>query len=72
MKIGVLMGDDIGYEVVPECTKVLAEAAACAGLNVEWVDLPIGKEGHEGVDHRPALQPRRTTQPGHADLRHVR
>ena len=47
MKIGVLMGDDIGYEVVPECTKVLTEAATCTGLNVEWVDLPIGKEGHE-------------------------
>ncbi len=47
MKIGVLMGDDIGYEVVPECTKVLKEAASCTSLNVEWVDLPIGKEGHE-------------------------
>ena len=47
MKIGVLMGDDIGYEVVPECTKVLTEAATCTGLKVEWVDLPIGKEGHE-------------------------
>ena len=47
MKIGVLVGDDIGYEVVPECTKVLTEAASCTGLNVEWVDLPIGKEGHE-------------------------
>ena len=47
MKIAVLMGDDIGYEVVPECTKVLKEAASCTGLNVEWVDLPIGKEGHE-------------------------
>ena len=47
MKIGVLMGDDIGYEVVPECTKVLKEVASCTGLNVEWVDLPIGKEGHE-------------------------
>ena len=47
MKIGVLMGDDIGYEVVPECMKVLTEAAICTGLNVEWIDLPIGKEGHE-------------------------
>jgi 3-isopropylmalate dehydrogenase len=47
MKIAVLMGDDIGYEVVPECTKVLKEAASWTGLNVEWIDLPIGKEGHE-------------------------
>ncbi len=47
MKIGVLMGDDIGYEVVPECMKVLTEAATCTGLKFEWVKLPIGKEGHE-------------------------
>ena len=47
MKIGVLLGDDIGYEVVPECVKVLKKAAACSGLDVEWVTLPIGKEGHE-------------------------
>ena len=47
MKIGVLAGDDIGYEVVPECVKVLKAAAARTGLEVEWQDLPIGKEGHE-------------------------
>ncbi len=47
MKIGVLAGDDIGYEVVPECVKVLKAAAARTGLDVEWLSLPIGKEGHE-------------------------
>jgi len=47
MKIGVLQGDDIGYEVVPECVKVLKAAAAHTGLHVDWIPLPIGKEGHE-------------------------
>ena len=47
MKIGVLPGDDIGYEVVPECVKVLQAAAVRTGLEVEWLDLPIGKEGHD-------------------------
>ncbi len=43
MKIGVLPGDDIGYEVVPECVKVLKAAASCTGLDVEWLPLPIGQ-----------------------------
>ncbi len=51
MKIGILIGDDIGYEVVPECVKVLTAAASRARLEVEWVTLPIGKEGHETYGH---------------------
>jgi 3-isopropylmalate dehydrogenase len=47
MKIGVLPGDDIGYEVVPECVKVMTAAAARTGLDVVWENLPIGKEGHD-------------------------
>ena len=47
LKIGVLLGDDIGLEVVPECVKVLKAAAKKTGLQVEWQDLPIGKRGHE-------------------------
>ena len=47
LKIGVLMGDDIGLEVVPECVKVLKAAAAASGLQIEWQELPIGKRGHE-------------------------
>ncbi|MBT7486892.1 MAG: isocitrate/isopropylmalate dehydrogenase family protein [Rhodospirillales bacterium] len=47
MKIGVLPGDDIGYEVVPETVKVLTAAASRTGLDVEWINLTIGKEGHE-------------------------
>ena len=47
MKIGILLGDDIGLEVVPECVKVLRAAAAKTGLEVQWLELPIGKRGHE-------------------------
>jgi len=47
VKIGILLGDDIGHEVVPECVKVMQAAAARSGLAVEWQELPIGKHGHE-------------------------
>jgi 3-isopropylmalate dehydrogenase len=47
LKIGILEGDDIGLEVVPECVKVMKAAASRAGLAIEWRTLPIGKAGHE-------------------------
>jgi len=47
LKLGILSGDDIGHEVVPECVKVMKAAAARAGLILEWQQLPIGKHGHE-------------------------
>jgi 3-isopropylmalate dehydrogenase len=47
LKIGILPGDDIGMEVVPECVKVMKAAASRAGLDIEWRELPIGKRGHE-------------------------
>jgi 3-isopropylmalate dehydrogenase len=47
VKIGVLLGDDIGHEVVPECVKVMKAAAARTGLDITWQQLPIGKHGHE-------------------------
>jgi 3-isopropylmalate dehydrogenase len=50
-KIGVLLGDDIGLEVVPEAVKVMKAAAAKTGLEVEWVPLPIGRKGHETHGH---------------------
>lgn len=51
LKIGVLLGDDIGLEVVPEAVKVMKSAAAKTGLDVEWQELPIGKAGHERHGH---------------------
>ena len=51
LKIGVLLGDDIWLEVVPEAVKVMKAAAAKTGLQVEWQDLPIGRKGHESHGH---------------------
>ncbi len=51
LKIGVMLGDDIGLEVVPETVKVMKAAAAAAGLEVEWQELPLGKIGHEQHGH---------------------
>jgi 3-isopropylmalate dehydrogenase len=47
LKIGILLGDDIGLEVVPECVKAMKAAAAKTGLAIGWQELPIGKAGHE-------------------------
>jgi 3-isopropylmalate dehydrogenase len=47
LRIGVLLGDDIGLEVVPECIKVMKAAAARERLAIDWQELPIGKRGHE-------------------------
>jgi 3-isopropylmalate dehydrogenase len=43
MKIGILEGDDIGHEVVPEAVKCMRAAAAAMGLDIEWEDIPIGR-----------------------------
>lgn len=51
MKIGILLGDDIGHEVVPESVKVMKAAAALTGLALEWQTLPIGKDGHDEHGH---------------------
>jgi 3-isopropylmalate dehydrogenase len=47
VKIGILLGDDIGLEVVPECVKAMKAAAARERLAIDWHPLPIGKAGHE-------------------------
>jgi 3-isopropylmalate dehydrogenase len=47
VKIGILLGDDIGLEVVPEAVKVMKAAASRSGLAIDWHPLPIGKAGHE-------------------------
>ena len=51
LKIGILPGDDIGLEVVPECIKVMKIAAARERLEIDWRLLPIGKKGHEEHGH---------------------
>ena len=56
LKIGILLGDDIGLEVVPEAVKVMKAAAAKTGLAIEWSDHAIGKRGHELHGHTFPLQ----------------
>lgn len=51
LTIGILEGDDIGLEVVPECVKVMKEAAAKAGLAIDWRPLPIGRKAHDTAGH---------------------
>jgi 3-isopropylmalate dehydrogenase len=51
LTLGILEGDDIGLEVVPECVKVMKEAAARTGLAIEWRPLPIARKAHELCGH---------------------
>jgi 3-isopropylmalate dehydrogenase len=51
LTIGVLLGDDIGLEVVPEAVKVMKAAAARTGVAIDWHPLPIGRLGHESHGH---------------------
>jgi 3-isopropylmalate dehydrogenase len=51
LKIGFLLGDDIGPEVVPECVNVMKVAADRLGIRIEWSELSIGRRGHELHGH---------------------
>lgn len=54
LKIGNLLGDDIGLEVVPEAVKVMKAAAAKTGLEVQWSEHLIlsGKMLFEWLGHK--------------------
>jgi 3-isopropylmalate dehydrogenase len=45
--IGILEGDDIGHEVVPETIKVMRRAAEVAGLAIAWEQVPIGRRAFD-------------------------
>ncbi len=47
LKIGILNGDDIGHEVVPEAVKAMRAAAAATGLGVAWEEIPIGRQAFD-------------------------
>ncbi len=49
LNIGILEGDDIGLEVVPEAIKVMRAAAARAGLAIDWHAVPIGKKAFDDL-----------------------
>lgn len=51
LRIGILLGDDIGLEVVPECVKVMKAAAEKVRLPIEWLPVPIARKAHEQFGH---------------------
>lgn len=51
LKIGILEGDDIGLEVVPEAIKVMRAAAARSGLEVDWFPMPIGRTAFDELGY---------------------
>jgi 3-isopropylmalate dehydrogenase len=50
-RIGILEGDDIGLEVVPETIKVMRAAATKTGLDVEWHPMPIGRKAYDEIGY---------------------
>jgi 3-isopropylmalate dehydrogenase len=55
-RLGVLLGDGIGPEIVPAAVEVLDAAVAAAGAKpIEWVPLPVGAAAIE--NHGSALPP---------------
>ena len=55
LNIGILDGDDIGLEVVPETIKIMKQAAGKAGCPIEWHPLPIGRKAYDALGY--TLQP---------------
>ena len=47
MKIGILNGDDIGHEIVPQAVKVMQAAAEITGLPIAWEQIPIGRQAFD-------------------------
>ena len=48
-RLGILLGDDIGPEVVPEAVKVAKAALAVSGGEVAWSELPIGRAAWQAM-----------------------
>ena len=47
-RIGVLLGDDIGPEIVPQAVATLVAAAENSpGLELQFVDFPVGADAHK-------------------------
>ena len=51
LQIGILDGDDIGLEVVPETIKVMRAAARKTGLSVQWHPVAIGKKAYDELGY---------------------
>jgi len=46
-RLGVLEGDDIGLEVVPETVRAMKAALRRLDVAVEWIDMPIGRPAYD-------------------------
>jgi len=51
LKLGILEGDDIGHEIVPASVRIAKAAAAATGLEIDWVDVPIGRRALDELGH---------------------
>ena len=49
LQIGILNGDDIGLEVVPETIKVMKAAAKKCGVPIDWHPVPIGRSALDAL-----------------------
>ncbi|MDB5862438.1 MAG: isocitrate/isopropylmalate dehydrogenase [Betaproteobacteria bacterium] len=63
LEIGIVLGEDIGLEVVPEAVKVMKAAAAKVGLEVSWHEVPIGREAHKLHGHTMPEQSVKALEP---------
>ncbi|MGE5098223.1 MAG: isocitrate/isopropylmalate dehydrogenase family protein [Betaproteobacteria bacterium] len=59
MKIGILEGDDIGYEIVPAAVEIAKAAAARHGVDIEWHPLPVGRRA---LDTHGSTLPKETLE----------
>jgi 3-isopropylmalate dehydrogenase len=57
--LGILLGDDIGPEVVPEAVRVAKAALKATGAEVKWTNIPIGKAA---LDRYGATMPKGTLE----------
>jgi 3-isopropylmalate dehydrogenase len=51
LSIGILEGDDIGLEVVPEAVKVMRAAARKCALEIDWHPMPIGRKAYDELGY---------------------
>ena len=51
LKIGILEGDDIGLEVVPETIKIMRAAARACALEIDWHPVPIGQKAYDTLGY---------------------
>jgi 3-isopropylmalate dehydrogenase len=49
LKIGILNGDDIGHEIVPETIAAMKAAAQRVDLAIDWEELPIGRSAFDSL-----------------------